>query len=312
MSFAMENKIQALPPLKRFRFMLQNQHHNESNPIISSSFSLPAKKRKESRDLNPAPITTLSLPGKKRVWAFQPDLVNPDEPFLNLDLNAPPPNEEKLPYPYKPVDSSIQISKIIGESEEEEDDGIECAVCKSTDGDPTDPIVFCDGCNLMVHTTCYGSPLINGIPDGDWFCAQCCNKQMSPVSCCLCPIKGGAMKPTTVDGKWAHLVCSLFVPEVFFTDPVGREGIDCSKVPKRRWEKNCRCYLCGSSSGCAIECSEPRCELAFHVTCGLNEELCIEYKEGINNGGVVGAFCKDHTKLWEEKTGKFKIVAREK
>ncbi|KAL6283363.1 hypothetical protein ACE6H2_014292 [Prunus campanulata] len=197
----------------------------------------------------------------------------------------------------------------------EEEDGIVCAICKSTDGDASDPIVFCDGCDLMVHATCYGDPLVKGIPEGDWFCTQCSlssvpSQSNEPSSCCLCPIKGGAMKATR-DGRWAHIVCALYVPEVFFKDPEGREGIDCSKVPKRRWKE--RCYVCKSSRGCAIQCSELKCPLAFHVTCGLNEDLCLEYREGRKQGAIVAGFCKTHSDLWkkQEQTGKYKIVARE-
>uniref|UniRef100_A0A6V7QQV4 PHD-type domain-containing protein n=1 Tax=Ananas comosus var. bracteatus TaxID=296719 RepID=A0A6V7QQV4_ANACO len=186
----------------------------------------------------------------------------------------------------------------------------------STDGDPSDPIVFCDGCDLMVHALCYGNPLARSIPEGDWFCLRCDetktktkNAMESTTNCCLCSAEGGAVKPT-VDGEWAHITCSLLVPEVFFHDPEGRDRIDCSRVPERRWRK--RCYVCGSGRGCAIECSEPKCELGFHVSCGLDEGLCIEYKEG-KRGAVVAGFCGDHTKLWEKQqlTGKFRIVARE-
>ncbi|KVI10539.1 hypothetical protein Ccrd_011050 [Cynara cardunculus var. scolymus] len=93
-------------------------------------------------------------------------------------------------------------------------------------------------------------------------------------------------------------------------DPEGREGIDCSMVPSRRWGK--RCYVCKKSNGCAIDCSEEKCCLSFHVTCGLKEDLCIEYKEGRNKGTIVAGFCKSHSDLWmkQQATGKYKIVAR--
>ncbi|XWS10829.1 hypothetical protein CRYUN_Cryun38cG0031700 [Craigia yunnanensis] len=213
-------------------------------------------------------------------------------------------------------ENEILLFELASKEEEEEEDGILCDICKSTDGNPTDPIVFCDGCDLMVHSTCYGNPLIKEIPEGDWFCSLCLalksektNKD-KPFSCCLCPTKGGAMKPTNVDGKWAHLVCAVLVPEVFFEDPEGRERIDCSKVPEKRWKG--KCYVCKNRSGCVIECSEPKCGLEFHITCGLNEDLCIEYKEG-KKGAVVAGFCKCHTELWkkQQQTGKFKIVARD-
>ena len=88
---------------------------------------------------------------------------------------------------------------------------------------------------------------MKGIPEGDWFCERCklslsckgkkkngVKNEEKTITCCLCPTKEGAMKQT-VDGRWAHIVCGLLVPEVFFKDPEGREGIDCSKVPKKRW-----------------------------------------------------------------------------
>ncbi|GAB2257948.1 hypothetical protein Droror1_Dr00014108 [Drosera rotundifolia] len=203
--------------------------------------------------------------------------------------------------------------KGVEDVEEEEDDGIVCAICNSTDGDPQDPIVFCDGCDLTVHASCYGNPLVEAIPVGDWFCSQCLASKSSHkekiFSCCLCPVTRGAMKQTN-DGKWAHIVCALFVPEVFFADPVGREGVNCSEVPKRRWKE--KCYVCGGRNGCAIECSEVNCGLGFHVSCGLKEGLCIEYREGKRKSGIVAGFCKEHTALWElqQRTGKFKIVSR--
>uniref|UniRef100_A0ACD5VUG1 Uncharacterized protein n=1 Tax=Avena sativa TaxID=4498 RepID=A0ACD5VUG1_AVESA len=197
--------------------------------------------------------------------------------------------------------------------EEEEDDGILCAVCRSTDGDPSDPIVFCDGCDLMVHAACYGSPLAQSIPEGDWFCSLCSDKaakkgKPARPPCRLCPARGGAMKRTT-DGAWAHISCALLVPEVFFQDPDGRDAIDCSLVPGRRFTKPC--YICESSRGCALECSQPKCDLGFHVSCGLNGGLCIEYREE-KGGGVVAGFCREHSILWEKQqlTGKYKIVSR--
>ncbi|GFP78695.1 bromodomain and phd finger-containing protein 3 [Phtheirospermum japonicum] len=97
--------------------------------------------------------------------------------------------------------------------------------------------------------------------------------------------------------------------------PLGREGIDCGKVPRRRWERKC-CVCELEKNGCVIDCSEPKCGLAFHVSCGLKEELCIEYRQGKkkkSEGAVVAAFCRAHTDLWkkQEQTGKFKIVARD-
>ncbi|KAL5804874.1 hypothetical protein ACOSQ3_031674 [Xanthoceras sorbifolium] len=327
----MDSNFQALPPLKRFILMQQQEQiKTEEESKEPVQFCLPTKKRKQSLYPSaPSTVTTYCLPEKKRVWALQPQLIS-DQTSLTFDLNVewkPAFSEETSG---KDKSDGIPPVKITHQSpenedrdkdeveeecdednEEDEDDGIVCAVCQSTDGDQTDPIVFCDGCNLMVHTTCYGNPLVKGIPEGEWFCAQCLAEKPKKAysSCCLCPNKDGALKPTK-DGSWAHVVCAVFVPEVFFDDPEGREGINCSKVPKTRWEN--KCYICRSKRGCAVECSEPKCTLWFHVTCGLKEDLSIEYIQG-KKGAVVAGFCKDHTKLWnkQQQTGKFKIVARE-
>ncbi|CAI9088887.1 OLC1v1023338C1 [Oldenlandia corymbosa var. corymbosa] len=344
----MGNKFHDLPPSKRYKLLQQQENQNpnllhQDQPSISSPPScLPAKKRKEF--LNSLPIlpdssTTFCLPAKKRVWAI-PDFD------LNIEFRDPLGDSEesekelRLPKDIIPdlADGEIvrEGAKIEGkernvvaeilreesendEANEEEDDGILCAICESTDGDPSDPIVFCDGCELMVHTSCYGHPFTKGVPDGDWFCAQCLGskkfskngKTKGVVTCCLCPVIGGALKPTTEDGKWAHVVCALFVPEVFFQDPEGREGIDLTQVPQRRWKH--KCYICRSRNGCVIDCSEPKCPLAFHVTCGLDKDLCIEYTEGRNKSDIVAGFCRTHTDLWkkQQRTGKFKIVARD-
>lgn len=278
----MEN-LKDLPPLKRFRLIQQQQE-------LEFKF-LPAKKRKHFT-IDSSPPPTYSLPAKKRVSAFRP-----------FDLN--------LEYPFSEADELAQIDQPHGKNQENvdvDDDGIICAVCQSTDADSLDPIVFCDGCDLMVHTTCYGSPLINGVPEGDWFCSKCLvtNKNNNKIiSCCLCPETGGAMKHT-VDKKWAHIVCALFVPEVFFKDSEGRKGIDCSEVPWTRWRK--KCYVCETVKGCVIDCSEPKCPLAFHVTCGLKQELCIEYKQGKSKGDIVAGFCETHTHLWTKVICLFKFL----
>ncbi|XP_040989107.1 protein Jade-1 [Juglans microcarpa x Juglans regia] len=350
----MESKFQGLPPLKRFRLMqLQEegrQHQLQQGDTAVFASLLPAKKRKESRD---SPLffaehvaatnspSTYSLPAKKRVWALQPDFI-PDKPFsppfdLNVEYKQGLAFEEEAEEVKKEGTPLVNVTdqSLPNTSQKEnedaaaavdavndgcggddDDDGIICAICQSTDGDPSDPIVLCDGCDLMVHASCYGNPLVKSIPEGDWFCAQCLisssetEKYEKSSSCCLCPTNGGASKPT-VDGRWAHIVCALLVPEAFFRDAEGREEIDCSKVPKKRWED--KCYLCMSTSGCAVQCSEPSCPLAFHVTCGLKEDLCIEYREGRKRGAIVAGFCKNHTELWrkQQQTGKFKIVARE-
>ncbi|KAI7995100.1 hypothetical protein LOK49_LG11G01211 [Camellia lanceoleosa] len=115
----------------------------------------------ESRD--PPLNTTFCLPAKKRVFAFHPNFIpqKPISPFdLNIEYNPPSNNEESDSQEVNDVpiatdnNNSIQITEDCPEKAQDEDEDeneIECAICQSTDGDPSNPIVFCDGCDLMVH-----------------------------------------------------------------------------------------------------------------------------------------------------------------
>ena len=51
--------------------------------------------------------------------------------------------------------------------------------------------------------------------------------------CCLCSLRGGALKPTT-DGKWAHIICALTISEAVFEDPRKREPINVMRIPLAR------------------------------------------------------------------------------
>lgn len=222
------------------------------------------------------------------------------------------------------------------------DDGIYCAVCNQGDAHRRDPIVFCDGCDMTVHASCYGFPLSRRVPEGDeeWYCEACRASRAGPSKvaaasggskrvhagppgvdaaicgkgvkhraagakrprCGLCLRGGGAMKRTT-DGRWAHLNCALYVPECYFHHPEGREPIDISRVPPRR--RQMRCTLCRKPGGACVSCAEPGCKEAFHVTCGQEAGAALEFREGKDGaGGVTFAFCPKHAKLWREREEK--------
>jgi len=124
---------------------------------------------------------------------------------------------------------------------------------KSPDAEDGNEMVFCDSCDICVHQACYG---ITVIPDGEWRCRPCKSgkvQSQKSVSCELCPNPGGAFKPTS-NGKWAHVSCALWVPEVSIGCVSTMEPITKIKqIPSSRW--NLMCNICNIKQGTPIQCS---------------------------------------------------------
>ncbi|GJX55519.1 histone-lysine N-methyltransferase ATX2-like protein isoform X1, partial [Tanacetum coccineum] len=82
----------------------------------------------------------------------------------------------------------------------------------------------CDKCRMMVHARCYEE--LEPVDGVLWLCNLCRPgaPEVSPP-CCLCPVTGGAMKPTT-DGRWAHLACAMWIPETCLSDIKKMEPVD--------------------------------------------------------------------------------------
>lgn len=138
------------------------------------------------------------------------------------------------------------------------------------------------------------------IPENEWLCDKCA-AGCSGASCALCPSTTGAMKRTT-DWKWAHLSCAMWIPEVFFRQPDGRDPIDYLQIPAHRW--NLACTFCGKTCGACMVCSNSGCGKTFHISCGMEHDIYLEYKTNNRGADVIHALCEEHSKRWLSKAKK--------
>ena len=201
--------------------------------------------------------------------------------------------------PNKPADPEAPI-----------DDSI-CHVCFDGSSTETNTILFCDGCNAAMHQSCYG---ISEVPEGNYFCDRCRAIQTASedpdsffiadehgrdaVTCCLCPLYHGALKPTT-DGRWVHLCCALWSRQVTIENLDEMGPIDLGSVStaplhflsSSRAIENLtngnedtqrhlfeQCGICGVRGGFLEACNsnDEICTLRFHPLCAWYEGFYVK------------------------------------
>lgn len=151
-----------------------------------------------------------------------------------------------------------------------------CSVCHMDEEYENNLFLQCDKCRMMVHARCYGE--LEPVGGVLWLCNLCRpGAPEPPPPCCLCPVIGGAMKPTT-DGRWSHLACAIWIPETCLSDIKRMEPIDgLSRINKDRWKL--LCSICGVSYGACIQCSNNTCYAAYHPLCARAAGLCVELED---------------------------------
>jgi protein AF-17/10 len=197
-----------------------------------------------------------------------------------------------------------------------------CCVCSDDIGYADNELVYCDGkrCQVAVHQGCYG---IITIPEGNWFCRRCEQKNIlkiqylhgvitkkefknecNKIHCQFCPLKEGAIKLAD-NSKWAHVICALYIPETYFANVRTMENIITKHLRSDRLNK--KCSICENSPdfsnrmlkglptqnksnnqfksiGAYVNCANKSgCKRWFHVTCAQISGLLCEDQSSNNN-----------------------------
>ncbi|OHF02375.1 JmjC domain-containing protein, partial [Colletotrichum orchidophilum] len=118
-------------------------------------------------------------------------------------------------------------------------------------------------------------------------------KTRAEPTCCLCPgdIPGAEVLPTD-DGRKAHRMCALYLPETYIDIVDGKEVIaNVANINKERLDL--KCLYCRSKKGACFQCSQKKCARAYHATCAAAAGVFVEEAE-------VPVFGEDGTEYKEQ------------
>ncbi|XAR71636.1 Histone-lysine N-methyltransferase [Bertholletia excelsa] len=150
-----------------------------------------------------------------------------------------------------------------------------CAVCRWVEDWDYNKIIICNRCQIAVHQECYGARNVKDFTS--WVCRVCETPDIKR-ECCLCPVKGGALKPTDIESLWVHITCAWFQPEVAFaSDEKMEPAIGILRIPSNSFVKIC--VICKQIHGSCTQCC--KCSTYYHAMCasraGYRMELhCLE------------------------------------
>ncbi|XP_055828536.1 histone-lysine N-methyltransferase ATX4-like [Solanum dulcamara] len=166
-----------------------------------------------------------------------------------------------------------------------------CAICRWIEDWDFDKIIICNRCQIAVHQECYGAI---GVRDfASWICRACETPEVDR-ECCLCPVKGGALKPTDVDPFWVHVTCGWFRPEIAFVNHEKMEpAIGLLAIPPKSFHQ--ACSICQQTHGSCIQCS--KCTMSYHTMCAFRAGYYMEMHCSENNGTQTTkwlSYCASH------------------
>ncbi|KAJ0837379.1 putative [histone H3]-lysine(4) N-trimethyltransferase transcription regulator SET family [Helianthus annuus] len=153
-----------------------------------------------------------------------------------------------------------------------------CAICRWDEDYDVNKIIICNRCQIAVHQECYGVRDMNDFTS--WVCRVCETPEVER-ECCLCPVKGGALKPTNIDTLWVHVICAWFRPEVAFLSGEKMEpAVGLLRIPPDSFVK--RCVICKQVHGSCIQCC--KCATYFHAMCASRAGYCVELHSSEKGG----------------------------
>uniref|UniRef100_A0A7E4V8N2 PHD-type domain-containing protein n=1 Tax=Panagrellus redivivus TaxID=6233 RepID=A0A7E4V8N2_PANRE len=167
-----------------------------------------------------------------------------------------------------------------------------CSICLTEDIDDGSVIVFCDGCDVAVHTSCYG---ISVVPEGSWLCDSCRDEHAFPL-CYFCPVPNGAVHLTEDELHFVHTTCAIWHPFAIYMDLPKRK-----KLIARKYLYNAAryvpCYVCGIQYGVVAFCSMDGCGKPFHIGCADRCGFWME--EDMRNPAKTeySIYCYEHSKV---------------
>lgn len=214
------------------------------------------------------------------------------------------------------------------QDENKDDDDVFCGVCGDANSKDDDPILLCDGegCQTAVHADCYGvteipegpwlcepcasssgssnsqscglsSPSRSTASKGTERCGSTlsvvagahkkASSAASSTSCALCGRSGGAFKRSRC-GRWVHVVCVWWTPELTSDPDTVRPGPLSELDPAR---ESLTCSRCHERGGAVVQCAEPNCLEACHPFCALRSGLFLR-----EDNGVFELFCRTHSR----------------
>ncbi|KAJ0300436.1 hypothetical protein COL516b_008366 [Colletotrichum fioriniae] len=118
-------------------------------------------------------------------------------------------------------------------------------------------------------------------------------KTRAEPTCCLCPSDiPGAEVLSTDDGRKAHRMCALYLPETYIDTVDDKEVIaNVANINKERLDL--KCLYCRSKKGACFQCSQKKCARAYHATCAAAAGVFVEEAE-------VPVFGEDGTEYKEQ------------